>query len=332
MLRVLLISDCPLYNTGYANTIKKIGDAFLEAGCQVEQIAWGLYQEKPYKYKLHPVKEGDFFGKTSFVEIVDKFLPNIVFSFGDLFNTSWIADYKNRWFKWLNYFPIDSENLTVAQKHIIMQCDQPIVYSKTAMNLVLSETKREDLKIIYHGIDTNKFKPLDKDKIRKKYHLDGKFIVGAVGRNNTRKNFPALMESFSKFAIDKPDAKLYLHTKPIDAGHNLYEYIKKYKLDNKVYFTQDMDGIVGLDDNQLVELYSTFDILVSSTEGEGLGLPLLEAQACEVPVLVTDFSACKEFVPKNFRIKVKATYHIPYWDVERAIIDQEDLISKLNNF
>jgi glycosyltransferase involved in cell wall biosynthesis len=332
MLRVLLVTDSISLNTGYANTAKLIVDALLEAKCDVRQLAWGITEEPPNsKIKIYPTSPNDFYGKSLFKDVVEDFLPQIVLSFGDIFNIGWIGNYPNRFFKWMAYFPIDAEHLTIAQKHIIQQIDAPIVYTKNALSMVISETKREDLKIIYHGIDTEKFKPLDKDEVKRKYGLQNKFIVGTVGRNNARKNFPALMESFAKFALDKPDAVLYLHTKPVDVGHNLYEYIKKYNLSNKVYFTQDMDGVIGLNDEELVELYNCFDVFVSTTAGEGLGLPILEAQSCKVPVLATDYSAIKEFVPKKFRIKVKATYHEPFWDVERAIVDQEDLVDKLNS-
>lgn len=331
MLRVLLITDSISLNTGYANTAKIIVESLLNAGCDVRQLAWGITEEPPnMPIKIYPTSPNDFYGKTLFKDVIEDYLPNVVLTFGDLFNVSWVANYPNRFFKWCAYFPIDSENLTVAQKHIIMQIDQPIVYSKTALNVVLGETKREDLKIIYHGVDTEKFKPLNKEEIKRKYGMQGKFIVGAVGRNNTRKNFPALMESFAEFAKDKPDCMLYIHAKPVDAGHNLYEYIKKYNLNNKVYFTQDHDGIIGLNEDELVELYNTFDCYVSSTQGEGFGLTLLEAQSCGIPTLVTDYSACKEFVSKENRIKVIAYFHEGFWDVERAIIDNNDLVDKLN--
>lgn len=329
MLKILILSDSPTFNTGYANTIKVVADSFLEAGCEVRQIAWGLYEDSAYKYKLYPVPKNDFFGKTIFSKVIDEFLPNIVFSFGDIHNVSWIANYPNRWFKWVSYFPIDSEHLTVAQKHIIKNMDVPIVYSKSALNMVVG-TGREDTKIIYHGIDTEKFVPLNKDEIKRKYGMKDQFIVGTVGRNNARKNFPALMKAFSTFSQDKPDARLYLHTKPVDVGHNLYEYIHKYELSNKIYFTQDLDSTNGLSDDELVELYNCFDVMVSTTAGEGFGLTTLEAQSCGVPVLITDYSACKEFVPKDFRIKVAGHYYEPFWDVERAIVDQDDLVSKLN--
>jgi glycosyltransferase involved in cell wall biosynthesis len=333
LIRVLLITDSLSLNTGYANTAKKIVEALLESKCDVRQLAWGVTEEpENMPIRIYPTSPNDFFGKTMFKDVVEDFLPQVVLSFGDLHNVSWINSYPNRFFKWIGYFPVDSEHLTVSQKHIINQMDVPIVYSKTALNLVVGECKREDAKIIYHGIESEKFKPLNKDELKRKYRMSGKFIVGAVGRNNARKNYPALMESFAEFAKDKPDAMLYLHTKPIDAGHNLYEYIMKYKLSNKVYFTQDMDGLVGLDEEQLVELYNIFDVYVSTTTGEGFGLTQLEAQSCGIPTLITDYSACKEFVPKDNRIKVKATYHESFWDVERSIIDNEDLVAKLNKF
>jgi glycosyltransferase involved in cell wall biosynthesis len=75
-----------------------------------------------------------------------------------------------------------------------------------------------------------------------------------------------------------------------------------------------------------------FDIFALPTMAEGFGLPILEAQSCGTPVLVTDFSACTELtVSRQELIKVKDTL-IMGRNIEQAIADTDDLTRKLNYF
>ena len=48
------------------------------------------------------------------------------------------------------------------------------------------------------------------------------------------------------------------------------------------------------DDGYLADVYSSLDVLLNPAMGEGFGLPVLEAQACGVPAIVTDFTAMSE--------------------------------------
>ncbi len=46
---------------------------------------------------------------------------------------------------------------------------------------------------------------------------------------------------------------------------------------------------------ELVEYYNSLDLFVSTSWYEGLGMTLMEALACKVPILATDSWGCKEF-------------------------------------
>jgi FkbM family methyltransferase len=52
----------------------------------------------------------------------------------------------------------------------------------------------------------------------------------------------------------------------------------------------------------MVALYNSFDVLMNATRGEGFGIPILEAQACGVPVIVTDFSAMPELCFAGWKV------------------------------
>jgi glycosyltransferase involved in cell wall biosynthesis len=82
-------------------------------------------------------------------------------------------------------------------------------------------------------------------------------------------------------------------------------------------------------DSTLATIYNAFDVFALPTMAEGFGLPILEAQACGVAALVTDFSACRELVPDEFcRVRVKSTL-IMARNFEQAIVDEGELAAKL---
>jgi glycosyltransferase involved in cell wall biosynthesis len=51
---------------------------------------------------------------------------------------------------------------------------------------------------------------------------------------------------------------------------------------------------LGLTARQMAELYNAFDVLVNPSYGEGFGIPIVEAQACGTPVIVTDWTSMPE--------------------------------------
>jgi len=82
----------------------------------------------------------------------------------------------------------------------------------------------------------------------------------------------------------------------------------------------------------MANLYNAFDIFCLPTMAEGFGLPVLEAQACGVPALVTDCSACSELVANPVQLlSVRATLAMSR-GLEQAVVDHLELASKLDYF
>jgi glycosyltransferase involved in cell wall biosynthesis len=48
--------------------------------------------------------------------------------------------------------------------------------------------------------------------------------------------------------------------------------------------------------------YATFDVLLNASMGEGFGLTVLEAQACGIPAIVTDFTAMREVCGAGWKV------------------------------
>jgi glycosyltransferase involved in cell wall biosynthesis len=56
-------------------------------------------------------------------------------------------------------------------------------------------------------------------------------------------------------------------------------------------------------------IYNAFDVLLNPSMGEGFGVPIVEAQACGVPVIVSDHSAMSELVGPGWLVEGD-----PWWD------------------
>jgi glycosyltransferase involved in cell wall biosynthesis len=68
------------------------------------------------------------------------------------------------------------------------------------------------------------------------------------------------------------------------------------ELQGRVKISGMHDSWVGLSTEGMVALYNAADLYLSTTGGEGFGLNLAEALACEVPVVATDWAADAEVV------------------------------------
>jgi glycosyltransferase involved in cell wall biosynthesis len=61
-----------------------------------------------------------------------------------------------------------------------------------------------------------------------------------------------------------------------------------------------------LSSQDMPRLYKNFDCFVLATRGEGWGLPIIEAMAMEIPVIVTNWSGPTEFVTEENGFLVSA--------------------------
>jgi glycosyltransferase involved in cell wall biosynthesis len=162
-----------------------------------------------------------------------------------------------------------------------------------------------------HGIDTAVFAPRPQAEARARVGLPtGAFVVGAVAMNKgypSRKSLPQIVEAFAAFRQDHDDALLYLHTELAGAfqeGVDLPPLLQAFGLDPDVVrfpdqYRYQFDPFTP---EHMADVYSSFDVLLNPAMGEGFGLPVLEAQACGVPVVVTDFTAMSEVCGAGWKV------------------------------
>lgn len=143
--------------------------------------------------------------------------------------------------------------------------------------------KYDDVNVILNGIDVEKFVP-GKLQSSKTYN---NFVVGCAARLVVEKSLDRLIQSVAK--LDSVNLVI--------AGEgpeelNLKGLVEELGLRSRVKF-------IGYTDD-IVDFYHSLDLFVLPSENEGLPLSVLEAQACNIPVVCSDVGAVREGVcPKT---------------------------------
>lgn len=222
------------------------------------------------------------------VQAVEEFQPNII-HVHHAFPFSWAA----RFIKSTYFIPyiisIHGSELPTAQKnkrYIALTLDalrraRRIIpnsyYTKEWMLKVFGDEYRKQIRVIPGGVDTNKFKKVVSNDIDKIFNLKGKKVVVFAGKLTIYKGVKYLIK-----AAKKIPAEIFI----VGDGpekNNLIKLTKDLDIKN-IHFI----GHLNKDTPTLIKFYSRADVFVApSVWDEPLGLVILEAMACETPVVVT---------------------------------------------
>jgi glycosyltransferase involved in cell wall biosynthesis len=144
---------------------------------------------------------------------------------------------------------------------------------------------------------------------------DDDFVVLMNSANKgvlpNRKSFGEALLAFSIFAATKKDAKLYIHTEDIGSmgGIHLRKLIAALALEDRVLFADQYALRLGYPKEALAAIYSAADVLLAPSMGEGFGIPVIEAQACGTPVIVSNATAQPELVGDGWLVEGQ-----PFWN------------------
>lgn len=170
-----------------------------------------------------------------------------------------------------------------------------------------------------HGIDTTVFCPGDKAEARARCGLPpDAFVVAMVannhGRDGARKAFYEQIVAFAKLRRKHSDAVLALHTDITSAtGVNIVDLLADLP-EGSYHVTDQYAYRVGAPASAVADIYRAADVLTNTSWGEGFGLPIVEAQACGTPVIVTDTTAMPELVGAGWKVAGQPMWH----DSQRA--------------
>ena len=173
---------------------------------------------------------------------------------------------------------------------------------------------REYTQTVYvpHAVDRNQYYPDDRVRSRERWSIpEDKFLVLMNAANKgvpSRKSFESVIKAWSVFSKDHTNAILFMHTLPLPAtfGLTLTDLLDFYQIDNDTIRFPDVYNYVlgNYGTGSLRDLYNAADVFLAPSRGEGFGIPIVEAQMCGCPVIVTDFTAQSELCFDGYKIPV----------------------------
>ncbi len=163
--------------------------------------------------------------------------------------------------------------------------------------------------------DPNVWFPRDKQQCRAEIGIPPHaFWVSFVGVNDSipsRKGIPELLSAWQVFSANHHDAVLYLHT--ASNGNLPINGIGGVKIDHimtilglnpdSVKIVDPYEYRTGIKSEKLAAMICASDVVIAPSRGEGFGLPLIEAQACGIPVITTRFAAQEELLKSGWFIE-----------------------------
>ena len=341
MATILWLSDSPLTVTGYATITWNILNRLAEQGHTCYAIGHNyMGQTIPRGLVLEDGTEMKFtilggstkpYAQDILTKYIKKYKPDVFGILLDTFMTfPWLLSLDFAPAKTLFYFPSDGGGaLPLGCEQILQKMNKAVAMAKFGQRQCKS-VHNLLTDYIPHAIDTKNYYPLppeERKKIRQKWGIDDKFVVGVVARNQGRKMLDRTIKSFAMFAKDHQDAILFMHTDPTDVASpfDLQRLIIRYNLQNRIVFTG-MQFFHGFTYKDMNEVYNAMDVFYLTTSGEGFGIPTIEAMACKVPPIVTDYTTTQELLIEDgvCGIPVPISAELTgSWNVERGIMDDK---------
>ncbi len=210
---------------------------------------------------------------------------------------------------WCPWLPIDHDPVPKAVLNALEGAYLPLTYAKWGHRM-LTEAGVEN-HYIPHGIEPSTYKVLDDiDKVRSfrdRNFFSPDHLTVMVAANKgfpDRKAFQVQLRAWAEFAKDKPGAKLYIHTEPsqVYGGIDFAALTKTLGINERVYFPDRLQYHLGMPAEYLSLVYNSADAFLGAAMSEGFGIPIIEAQACGCPAIVTDFSAMPELVRWGYAV------------------------------
>ena len=367
--KIGVLSDSPLICTGYSNQSTQIANILSAAGHDVIFFAHaytGQMLVPPIKFEDGKTLNFKIIGggrepyfKDLLQVYIKQFNLDVLFILLDTFmlfgNDGWFLKMDLSPAKVIFYYPSDGGGgIPRDCQNILAKVDKPIAMAKYGQ-IQVKDMYGIDSGYIPHAIETDVFYPFsaeEKLKLKQRWGLQDKFVIGTVARNQGRKMMDRTLKSFAKYAREDPHAILFMHTDPDDVAQvfSMIEMIKRYNLQNRIVFSG-MTWFKGFDYSRMNEIYNLMDVFLLTTSGEGFGIPIIEAMSCKIPCLVTDYTTTQELVldhkaglgidlvgtelEENPRVHEKEILDgtlTGSWDVERGICSIKDTVKKLKWF
>ena len=322
--RILIIGEA-VAPTGFARVIRSIFEP-LHSQYELHQLATrydGGAHDWPWK--LYPAATGkSVYGYDQLASLVARIQPSLVFVLYDIsFQVQYLALLSKLvpCPKIVVYSPVEAGPIApeiVQQLHGVTRYVMYTEYGRSEIKKSLQSIREEHpafqfpaLEVIPHGVDRDRFFPLDHNpddasmptRRRTARHALGMvdaglldaFIVLNANRNMPRKRIDITLQGFALFARDKPPSvKLYLHMATEDSGWNVLILARRYGIYDRLIMTLADNSRPAFTDERMNLLYNACDVGITTTTGEGWGMVSFEHAATRAAQIVPRHTSLAE--------------------------------------
>lgn len=227
---------------------------------------------------------------------------------------------------WCAWFPVDTDDICDRVAKAVRLSLLPIVQTRHGQE----SCEREGIKAAYvpAAYDPSEYHPLESSLWREKFGVGpDTFVAVMIAANKgadgapSRKSFPNIIEGFSLFHKENPDSLLYLHTQP-KQHLDLEWFAEKHGVSDCVKFAHGYFLHTGLYPPQDInQMLNGANVLLSPSMGEGVGVPIMEAQAAGTPVITGDWTSMSELtrtglaIPKSDAMRYTINTYGDMWMV-----------------
>jgi D-inositol-3-phosphate glycosyltransferase len=272
----------------------------------------------PYPYPIYPCYPGgDAFGVRRVARMVEVWKPDVVLVQQDPWNVAPYVDEirtVDRFVPIVGAIAVDGRN---CQVDALADLALTIFWTDFAVDEAHKAGARGPRAVVPLGVDLDVYHPVDAAEARTALDFKGAgvpidladaFIVGNVNRNQPRKRLDLTIAYFAEWVASAgvEDAYLFLHVAPTgEAGCDVKQLMRYYGLQGRLILAEPPVG-TGVSEAALRATYGCFSVQLTTTQGEGFGLPTLEGMACGVPQIVPDWAALGDW-PGDAVLKVPCT-------------------------
>jgi glycosyltransferase involved in cell wall biosynthesis len=190
-----------------------------------------------------------------------------------------------------------------------------VISESTKRDLVLSGIPEKRIFLHYCGIDSERYKKGEGEKVP--------FLVTFMGRVKRYKSIEHLLYAIPDLLSDFPQLKVMVVGDGDDLPH-LKKIASTLHIQDRVTFT----GFVS--EEEKVRILQKSEVVVNTSSKEGWGLTVIESNACGTPVIAADSPGLRDSVRDGFNGIL-----YPYGDVKslsstiKRVLEDRDLLSKL---
>lgn len=194
---------------------------------------------------------------------------------------------------------LNADTRQVVEK-VIDGADHIIALSQiNRQHIVELGGKEDNISIIHNGTHTREIRGIPFDDQRPRYHLHkDDFVIITVGRNRPIKRLDLLFKALALMGDSAKNIKCLC----VGPDEGLEQLAEQYGVKNNVILTGVIPGshqaMLAPPSAQLINLYRSADLYISTSYAEAFGIAALESLASGTPVLVGSKHGVQDIVQR----------------------------------